>query len=195
VTRTARIERKTAETRITASLTLDGKGTSEIATGVGFLDHMLTLLARHAWFDLSLQAEGDTQVDAHHTVEDVGIVLGQALVKALGDKKGIVRFGAARIPMDEALADVVLDLSGRPFLACTLPPIPEKVGDYDSELTEDFLQAFATNAGLTLHVNVPAGRNGHHVIEAVFKALARALAQAVAFDPRETGIPSTKGVL
>ena len=193
--RTAVVERRTAETTISLSLSLDGQGNADVRTAVGFLDHMLSLFARHAWFDLKIQAAGDTQVDPHHSVEDVGICLGQALAKALGDKKGIARFGSARVPMDEALAEVVLDLSARPFLVCNLPSLPEKVGKYDSELTQDFLQALATNAGITLHVNVPYGRNGHHVHEAVFKALAKALAQAVAFEPREKGIPSTKGVL
>ena len=193
--RTAVVERNTAETKISATLNLDGSGKADVRTGVGFLDHMLALLARHAWMDLTLQASGDTHVDAHHSVEDVGICLGQALAKALGDKKGVARFGAARVPMDEALGEVALDLSGRAFLVYNVPDMPEKVGDYDAELTEDFLQAFAANAALTLHVNVPYGRNGHHVIEAVFKALAKALAQAVALDPREKGIPSTKGIL
>ena len=193
--RTAVVERNTAETKISASLNLDGQGKADVRTGVGFLDHMLALLARHAWMDLTLQAAGDTHVDAHHSVEDVGICLGQALAKALGDKKGIARFGSARVPMDEALGEVALDLSGRAFLVYNIPDMPEKVGDYDSELTEDFLQAFASNAALTLHVNVPYGRNGHHVNEAIFKALAKALAQAVSLEPREKGIPSTKGIL
>jgi imidazoleglycerol-phosphate dehydratase len=193
--RASAVERATAETKITATLNLDGQGKSDVHSGVGFLDHMLALLARHAWMDLTLKCAGDTHVDAHHSVEDVGICLGQALAKALGDKKGIARFGSSRVPMDEALAEVALDLSGRPFLVYNVPEIPEKVGEYDSELTEDFLQAFSSNAGITLHVNVPYGRNGHHVIEAVFKALAKALAQAVALEPREKGIPSTKGVL
>ena len=193
--RTATVERGTTETTITVKLSLDGSGKTTIKTGVGLLDHMLELLGRHAWMDVELAATGDTEVDAHHTVEDVGICLGQAVANALGDKKGIKRFGSARVPMDEALAEVTLDLSGRAFLVYNVPELSEKVGDYDSELTEDFLQAFASNAGMNLHVNVPYGRNGHHVNEAVFKALAKALAEAVSLDTREKGIPSTKGVL
>ena len=193
--RTATVERVTSETRIQVSLVLDGQGNADIRTGVGFLDHMLDLLGRHAYMDLVVKAEGDTQIDAHHSVEDVGIALGGALVKALGDKKGIRRFASVRVPMDEALAEVALDLSGRAFLVYNVPNLPEKVGDYDSELTEDFLQALATNGALNLHVNVPYGRNGHHVNEAIFKALAKALADAVSLEPREKGIPSTKGML
>ena len=193
--RTATVERVTSETRIQVSLVVDGQGKTDVRTGVGFLDHMVELLGRHAYMDLTVKAEGDTQIDAHHSVEDVGIALGQALVKALGDKKGIRRFGSVRVPMDEALAEVTLDLSGRAFLVYNVPDLPEKVGDYDSELTEDFLQALATNGGMNLHVNVPYGRNGHHVNEAIFKGLAKALADAVSLEPREKGIPSTKGVL
>ena len=193
--RTADVERVTNETRIAVGLNLDGQGKTDITTGVGFLDHMLELLGRHAYIDLTVKATGDTQIDAHHSVEDVAIVVGQALAKAFGDKRGIRRFGSTAVPMDEALAEVTLDLSGRPFLVYNVPELPEKVGDYDSELTEDFLQALATHAAMNLHVNVPYGRNGHHVNEAIFKALAKALAQAIALDSREKGIPSTKGVL
>lgn len=195
MTRQATVTRSTRETSITVRLDLDGSGKTDISTGVGFLDHMLELLGRHALVDLDVKAAGDVRVDAHHTVEDVGICLGQALAQALGDKKGIRRFGNARVPMDEALAEVALDLSGRPFLVYTVCPLPEKVGDYDSELTADFFQALATHAGMNLHVNVPYGRNGHHVNEAVFKALAKSLAAAVTIDQREKGVPSTKGIL
>ena len=193
--RTAVVERRTSETEVRVEIDLDGRGTAQVQTGVGFLDHMLELLGKHGMLDLVARATGDTDVDDHHTVEDVGICLGQAVAKALGDKKGIKRFGSARVPMDEALAEVTLDLSGRAFLVYNVPELPDKVGDYDSELTEDFLQAFASKAGMNLHVNVPYGRNGHHVNEAVFKALAKALAEAVSLDTREKGIPSTKGVL
>ena len=195
MTRQATVTRSTRETSITVRLDLDGSGKTDISTGVGFLDHMLELLGRHALVDLDVKAAGDVRVDAHHTVEDVGICLGQALAQALGDKTGIRRFGNARVPMDEALAEVALDLSGRPFLVYAICPLPEKVGDYDSELTEDFFQALATHAGMNLHINVPYGRNGHHINEAVFKALAKSLAAAVMIDQREKGMPSTKGVL
>jgi len=176
-------------------LCLDGKGRTDISTGVGFLDHMLMLLARHALFDLRVKAEGDHRVDDHHTVEDVGISLGQALRKALGEKKGIRRFGSAALPMDQALAQVAVDISGRATLVYNLPRLPEKVGTFDMSLVREFLQAFANQAELTLHVNVPYGDDGHHVAEAVFKGLARALRQATETDPREKGVPSTKGVL
>ena len=193
--RTASVHRQTKETDVTLELNLDGCGSYQIDTGIGFLDHMLTHLSKHGKIDMAIKAVGDLHVDAHHTVEDVGICLGQAIGKALADKKGIRRFGTAQVPMDEALAQVALDLSGRAFLVYNVVELPEKVGDYDSELTEDFLQALASHAGMNLHVNVPYGRNGHHINEAIFKALARALADAVAFEDREKGIPSTKGIL
>lgn len=187
--------RKTKETDIRVSLGLDGGGQTSASTGVGFFDHMLDLLGRHAAFDLEVQASGDTEVDAHHTVEDVGICLGRALAAALGDKAGIRRFGFASVPMDEALAEVSLDISGRPYVVCEVAFPTEKTGEFDAQLAEEFLRALAVNAGLTLHVRVPYGRNTHHVVEAVFKALARALREAVAIDPRVTGVPSTKGTL
>lgn len=194
-TRRADIERKTKETQIHLSLLLEGKGESSIETGVGFLDHMLTLLTKHAGVDLSITASGDVEVDDHHTVEDVGICLGAALLEALGDKTGIRRFGSAFAPMDEALAEVALDISGRPYLVFNVNFPTEKVGRFDVALTEEFMRALATNANITLHVNVPYGKNAHHVAEAIFKALARSLREAVAIDPREAGVPSTKGVL
>jgi len=193
--RTAQQSRTTKETEVSLTLDLDGEGRTTVGTGIGFLDHMLDLLGKHALFDLDVRASGDAHVDAHHTVEDVGICLGKALACALGDKAGIRRFGSASVPMDEALAEVSLDISGRPFLVfdATLPT--EKTGEFDSGLAEEFLRALSVNAGLTLHVRVPYGRNTHHMVEAVFKALARALREAVAADPRVRGIPSTKGVL
>jgi len=193
--RKAAQSRKTKETEVAVALDLDGQGTTSVATGIGFLDHMLDLLGKHAGLDLKVEAAGDTHVDAHHTVEDVGICLGKALAAALGDKRGIRRFGFASVPMDEALADVSLDISGRPFLvfAATFPT--EKTGSFDAQLVEEFLRALAVNAGLTLHVRVPYGRDTHHIAEAVFKGLARALREAVSLDPRTTGVPSTKGVL
>jgi imidazoleglycerol-phosphate dehydratase len=193
--RTAAEARKTTETDTAVSLDLDGDGQTSVSTGVGFLDHMLDLLGTHALFGLEIRASGDTQVDAHHTVEDVGICLGRALVTALGEKKGIRRFAFASVPMDEALAEVSLDLSGRPFLVFDVTFPTEKTGDFDAQLAEEFLRALAMNAGLTLHVRVPYGRNTHHIVEAIFKALARALREAVAADPRITGVPSTKGTL
>jgi len=193
--RAAREARKTKETDIDVSLELDGEGRTAIATGVGFLDHMLELLGKHAVIDLEVRATGDVHVDAHHTVEDVGICIGKALLAALGDKHGIRRFASVSVPMDEALAEVSLDISGRPYLVfeATLPT--EKTGGFDSQLVEEFLRALAVNAGLTLHVRVPYGRSTHHIVEAVFKALARALREAVASDPRVRGVPSTKGTL
>jgi imidazoleglycerol-phosphate dehydratase len=193
--RTARQDRKTRETEVSLSLDLDGEGRSAVATGVGFLDHMLDLLAKHALFDLEIRATGDTHVDAHHTVEDVGICLGKALGSALGEKSGIQRFASAAVPMDESLAEAHLDISGRPFLHFEAKFPTEKTGEFDSDLTEEFLRALVVNAGLTLHVRVPYGRNTHHVAEAIFKALARALRSAVALDPRVRGVPSTKGTL
>jgi imidazoleglycerol-phosphate dehydratase len=194
--RRAEIARTTAETDIRATLCLDGTGRTDIATGVGFLDHMLTALGRHALFDLTVAAKGDLHIDFHHTTEDVGIVLGQAVKAALGDKRGIRRYGQALIPMDEALAECAIDISGRPFLAWSVPFARDKIGDMDTELFEEFFRAFAFNAGLTLHVTLKAGTNAHHVAEACFKALARALRMAVETDPRSPDqIPSTKGML
>jgi imidazoleglycerol-phosphate dehydratase len=195
MTRTATIERKTGETDITVALTLDGTGTGSRETGVGFLDHMLDLLARHGRLDLSVTANGDLQTGAHHTVEDVGICIGQALDVALGDRAGIFRYGQAIIPMDEARATCVIDVSGRGLLVFDAELPPGAIGNYDHELTEEFLRALAANAKLTLHVTVDAGTNVHHVIEAIFKALARALRAAVSVDPTEVGVPSTKGIL
>jgi imidazoleglycerol-phosphate dehydratase len=194
--RRAEIARATSETDIRVSLDLDGTGQATIATGVGFLDHMLTALARHALLDLTVQAKGDLHIDDHHTTEDVGIVIGQAIRQALGDKRGIRRYGAALIPMDEALAEAALDVSGRPFLAWSVVFQRPKIGTFDTELVEEFFRALAFNAGITLHVTLKAGTNAHHVAEACFKALARALRQAVEPDPRAAGaIPSTKGAL
>ncbi len=196
MSRSAEISRSTAETSIQLALSLDGTGTADIATGVGFLDHMLTALARHALFDLRIAAKGDLHVDFHHTTEDVGIVLGQAFARAIGDKRGIRRYGAATVPMDEALVDAAIDISGRPFLAWTVGFAQPKIGEMDTELFEEFFRAFATNALITLHVTQRAGRNAHHVAEACFKALARALREASEPDPRsDGGVPSTKGSL
>jgi imidazoleglycerol-phosphate dehydratase len=193
--RVAEKTRKTKETDIRVRLALDGEGRTAIRTGVGFFDHMLDLLGKHALLDLDVTAAGDTHVDAHHTVEDVGICLGQALAEALGDKAGIRRFAFASVPMDEALAEASLDISGRPFLVCQVAFPTEKTGEFDAELAEEFLRALAVHAGLTLHLRVPYGRNTHHVVEALFKALARALRDAVSLDPRVQGVPSTKGTL
>lgn len=193
--RKARKERKTAETDISVAVNLDGAGETSIDTGVGFFDHMLTLLGRHGLIDLDIRASGDLQIDAHHTIEDVGIVLGQAIAQALGDKKGIVRMASASVPMDEALAQVSIDLGGRPYLVfnATLPR--EDIGAMPGETVAEFLQALSVNAGMNLHVTAPYGDNAHHIVEAIFKALARALRAAAAIDPREGGIPSTKGSL
>jgi imidazoleglycerol-phosphate dehydratase len=194
--RRAEIARVTSETDIRVSLDLDGTGQASIATGVGFLDHMLTALARHALLDLTVQAKGDLHIDDHHTTEDVGIVIGQAIRQALGEKRGIRRYGAARIPMDEALAEAALDVSGRPYLAWSVAFQRPKIGTFDTELVEEFFRALAFNAGITLHVTLKAGTNAHHVAEACFKGLARALREAVEPDPRAGGaIPSTKGAL
>jgi imidazoleglycerol-phosphate dehydratase len=198
-TRHAQIHRKTGETDIQINLVVDGGGKSMIATGIPFFDHMLTLFAKHALFDLEVRAKGDTQVDFHHTVEDTGIVLGQALAKALGDKKGLVRYGNFHLPMDETLVRVALDFSGRPLLVWRAPKSINlnrlKAGDFPAQLTVEFLRALAQQAGLTLHVEVLYSDDTHHLIEAVFKGLARALEQAVRRDPRVKGIPSTKGML
>jgi imidazoleglycerol-phosphate dehydratase len=195
VTRAAEIDRKTAETEIHVSLTLDGDGTGTRDTGVGFLDHMLDLLARHGRIDLDLSARGDLQTGAHHTVEDVGICIGQALDQALGDRAGITRYGQATIPMDESRASCAIDISGRGLCVFDASLPPGSIGNFDHELTEEFFRAVATNARFTLHITVETGSNAHHVIEATFKALARALRAAVAFDPTEHGVPSTKGTL
>jgi len=193
--RKARVKRTTKETDITLSLDLDGAGTFTGATSVGFLDHMLDLLARHGLFDITIQASGDRHVDDHHIVEDVGICLGQALLKALGDKKGLRRYGDAAVPMDESLAQVAVDLGGRAGLVFHVTFPDEKVGAFDTALVKEFMQALAFNAAMTLHINVPYGDNAHHIAEAVFKALARALDAATALDPRRGDVPSTKGVL
>ena len=194
--RTANISRKTAETDISLSLNLDGTGKSQAATGCGFLDHMLTLFARHGRFDLTVTCQGDTVVDDHHTVEDVGICLGDALAKALGDRSGVNRYGSALLPMDEALLLAAVDLSGRGMLCCQLDIPAEKVGTFDTELVEEFFLSLARRANLTLHIRQLSGKNSHHIIEGAFKGLGRALRQAVAIDPALGGeVPSTKGVL
>ena len=195
MSRTATIQRKTAETDVSLTLTLDGTGLGTRATGVGFLDHMLDLLARHGRIDLDVAVSGDLQTGAHHTAEDTAIVLGQALDQALGDRAGIVRYGSAAVPMDEARASCAIDVSGRPFTLFEAELPPGATGDFEHELTEEFFRALANAAKLTLHLRVEAGTNAHHMIEAAFKAFARALRQAVAIDPTETGVPSTKGTL
>jgi imidazoleglycerol-phosphate dehydratase len=194
--RAARVDRRTSETDVSLSLALDGTGEATIATGVGFLDHMLDLLARHALFDLEVAAKGDTHVDDHHTVEDVGIALGQAFARALGEKRGISRYATVHLPMDEALTRVSIDISGRPFLVFRTEFPTQKIGAFDTELVREWFQAFAVNAGVTLHVETLYGANSHHIAESCFKGLARALRAAVAVDPREADrIPSTKGAL
>lgn len=195
MTRTADIARETKETNVELSLGLDGTGAGTRATGVGFLDHMLDLLARHGRLDLNVKVSGDLQTGAHHTVEDTGIVLGQALDKALGDRSGIARYGSATVPMDEARASCAIDISGRPYCAFTADLPPGGTGGFDHELAEEFFRAVANAARLTLHIQVESGTNAHHMIEAAFKACARALRVAVAIDPTETGVPSTKGTL
>jgi len=194
--RTVSLARKTLETDISLTLSLDGSGKADIATGIGFLDHMLTALTRHSLIDLTLRAKGDLHIDFHHTTEDVGIVLGQAVAQALGDKRGIARFGQALVPMDEALVEVAIDVSGRPFLAWDVVFAQPKIGEMDTELFKEFFRAFAFNALITLHVVRRAGQNAHHVAEGCFKATARALRAAVAIDPRiGDAVPSTKGAL
>ncbi|MFV0446120.1 MAG: imidazoleglycerol-phosphate dehydratase HisB [Planctomycetaceae bacterium] len=195
MSRTAAIERRTAETDITLSLDLDGSGQIDINTGVGFFDHMLTLFARHGLFDLAVNAKGDLHVDHHHTVEDTGICLGQALRKAVGDKRGINRYGSMTLPMEETLVTSAVDLSGRFWFVDEFDFPTEKIGEFDVQLVEVFWQAFAANALMNLHVVLHHGQNSHHIAEAIFKATARALKQAVAKDPRETGVPSSKGSL
>ena len=193
--RSAEISRQTKETRVKVSLNLDGTGKSDPETGVGFLNHMLDLFARHSLIDLTVNAEGDLEVDAHHTVEDVGIVLGQVLEKALGDKRGIYRYGWANLPMDESLAQVALDLSGRPAFVFNVKFTSGTIGDFPTELIEEFFKALANSAKMNLHITVPYGTNNHHIAEAIFKGTARALRQAVSLDPRNNDVPSTKGSL
>jgi imidazoleglycerol-phosphate dehydratase len=193
--RSARVRRETGETRIELALDLDGTGRADVATGVGFFDHMLTLLAGHSLIDLAVKADGDLHVDAHHTVEDVGLCYGQALAQVLGDKAGVRRYGSATLPMDEALVTAAVDLSGRPFCAWRAELPPEALGNFSAPLAEEFWRAVSSRGAFTLHVLCHHGRNTHHIIEAIFKATARALRQAVEPDPRRAGIPSTKGVL
>ncbi len=196
MTRAAEARRKTKETEVRVRLSLDGTGRAQVNTGIGFFDHMLESLARHALYDLEVVAAGDLHVDAHHTVEDVGIVLGQALSQALGDRRGIRRYGEATVPLDDALARVVVDVSGRPYLAYHAePPTWQRLGDYDVALTPEFFRALTTHGGLTLHMDLLRGQNAHHVVEAVFKAAARALGEATSLDPRVQDVPSTKGSL
>ncbi len=194
--RTAEISRKTAETDITLQINLDGTGSYDNQTGVGFFDHMLDQLARHALIDMKIRAAGDLHIDDHHTVEDVGIALGQAIAQAVGDKRGIVRYGSCLLPMDEALVRAALDISGRPYLVWDVEMTAPKIGTFDTELVREFFTALATNAGLTLHVHKLEGFNSHHIAEASFKAVARALRDALEIDPRKSdAIPSTKGTL
>lgn len=193
--RTAEIKRTTKETDIEIMLNIDGSGISEISTGVGFLDHMLTLFSRHGFFDTKIKVTGDLEVDQHHTVEDVGICLGQAFIKACGDKAGMRRYGNATIPMSDSLATINIDLCDRPFLVFNVPLENAKVGDFDTELVEEFFHAFANNAGATLHINLAYGTNTHHIIEAIFKAFGRALDQSTSHDERIKGVLSTKGML
>jgi imidazoleglycerol-phosphate dehydratase len=194
--RASKIERKTKETDIVVSVNLDGNGTYAIRTSIPFLDHMLSLMSKHGLFDIKIKAKGDREIDDHHTVEDIGIVLGKAFKKALGDMKGISRYGYASVPMDETLASVSLDISGRPYLVYKVEfPKRGKLRNFDPDLVEDFFQAFVSNSGITLHVSTPYGRNTHHIIEGVFKAFGRALKQSVAIDPRVKGVPSTKKLI
>ncbi|WP_077324309.1 imidazoleglycerol-phosphate dehydratase HisB [Virgibacillus siamensis] len=189
------IQRNTSETAVDLTFSIDGSGTSKVDTGVGFMDHMLTLMSRHGLFDLEVSCNGDLEVDQHHTVEDIGIVLGQAFNKALGDKKGITRYATVTTPMDESLATVSIDISGRPYFVYHVDGLKDKVGTFDTELVEEFFQAFASNARLTLHINLVYGKNTHHMIEAIFKGFGRALDQASIQNPRIEGVPSTKGAL
>ena len=193
--RTATLKRTTKETDVEISLDIDGTGEAHVGSGIGFFDHLLILFAKHGLFSLTVKAQGDLVIDGHHTVEDIGIVLGQALAKAAGDKAGIRRYGHVYVPMDEALVLVVVDFSGRPFLAFDAELGQGRIGEFDVELTEEFLRAVAVNAGLTLHVKVLAGKNRHHIVEAIFKALGRALSQSLERDPRVQGVPSSKGML
>lgn len=193
--RSATVERNTQETRITLSLNVDGRGKSEITTGIPFFDHMLNLFTRHGLLDLEVKADGDIEVDFHHTVEDVGIALGQAFSKALGDKRGIRRYGHAYLPMDETLVRVVIDFSGRPYLEYRAPARVDAIGLFPFQLVEEFMRGFAVHAGVNLHIEILYGRDAHHMAEAIFKGLAKAVDAACQHDPRVEGIPSTKGVL
>lgn len=193
--RIATIERNTSETKIKCTLNLDGSGKADIHTGIGFFDHMMNSFTRHGFFDLSLQVEGDLEVDTHHTVEDTGIVLGQAIAQAVGDKKGITRYGSQILPMDEALVMCALDLCGRPYLVCDLTLDREKVGDLETEMVREFFYAVSYGAAMNLHIRQMSGANNHHIIEAAFKAFARALDAACVLDPRVSGVLSTKGAL
>jgi imidazoleglycerol-phosphate dehydratase len=194
--RSASVERKTKETQVTASVNLDGNGVYDVKTGIGFLDHMLEQLSRHSLIDLTLRAQGDLHIDFHHTTEDTGIVIGEAVAKALGERKGIVRYGAATIPMDETCTRVAIDVSNRPYLIWKVQFSKPKLGEMDTELFKEWFQAFAQAAGVTLHIENLYGENNHHIVESCFKGLARALRQAVELDPRMAGqVPSTKGVL
>ncbi len=193
--RQAEIVRETKETRIKVSVNLDGSGEAEVSTGIGFFDHMLTHLAKHGRFDVRVEAKGDLEIDAHHTVEDVGICLGQAFLKAVGGAEGLSRFGHAVLPMDEALAEAAVDFSGRPYLVFRADLPKTMVGDFDTELAEEFFRAFAMNSRMTIHIVLRYGSNAHHCIEVMFKAFARALSRALALDPGVEGVPSTKGVI
>ena len=194
--RTCTVKRKTKETAVEVAIDLDGRGAAQVSTGIGFLDHMLDLLARHSRIDMTVRAKGDLHIDHHHTTEDVGIALGQAVKQALGDMKGITRYADVHVPMDEALTRVALDISGRPFLVFKSDFVRDKVGDFDTELVQEWFQAFAVNSGITLHVETLYGTNDHHIAESCFKGLARALRAAVAIDPRARDeVPSTKGSL
>ena len=193
--RTASVSRRTKETSIVLKLNVDGSGKSKVKTGVPFFDHMLTLSSKHGIFDLDLKAKGDVDVDYHHTVEDVGICLGEAFKKALGTKEGIERYGDAKVPMDEALSEIVLDISGRPHLTYNVDITKKKFIDFDTEVVKEFFEAFVLNAGMTIHINLIRGKNMHHIIESIFKAFGVALSKACAISPRKKGVPSTKGVL
>lgn len=194
--RQSSFNRKTTETAIKLRFTIDGSGKNRISTGIPFLDHMLSLFAKHGLFDLNIEATGDLEVDYHHTVEDIGIVLGKAITEAAGDKKGIRRYGSALLPMDETLASVALDISGRPYLVYNVTlPRRGKIREFDADLVEDFFQALVNNSGMTLHINLQYGRNIHHIFEAIFKAFGRALDEATTIDNRVSGVPSTKGRL
>ena len=193
--RSAAVERNTTETQITLEIAIDGSGKADVDTGIGFLDHMLILFARHSGCDLSVQATGDLHVDVHHTTEDLGIVLGLALRQAMGEKRGIHRYGDILLPMDEVLLQVAIDCSGRPFFVWDVAIPQPKIGAWDTEMTEEFFRAVAFNAGMALHMRMLSGTNAHHIVEAAFKAFARALRMALAIDPRESGVPSTKGTL